>query len=300
MNPIFIARKSVLPLSLNVESRCPAIHTSPDVNSSMPGRQLRSVVLPHPDGPITATISPLRASRSKPRSAWTAPPPLSYVFTRRRATTIPSSTRGAFAGATVGGGAAAGEAAQGVAEEDARRGQGQRGRVEVVPGREGGGGESRGDGGWDRNRQALDWQAKRPGRDEGAEERRARHEPDRREAEHQAAKVRRGPLRRGQHDPQVLPLVERPVDREDPEREGQRLRDGRHADQTPLIAARARRQDPDDGEQPHEQDAPVPPDADEVEARHEARVPAAVRSESHAGGDSAEARRDMPLDFHPR
>src|SRR5947209_14402486 len=102
MNPIFIARKSVLPLSLNVESRCPAIHTSPEVNSSMPDRQLRSVVLPHPDGPITATISPLRTSRSRPRSAWTAPPPLSYVFTRRRATTIRSSTRGTFAGADAG------------------------------------------------------------------------------------------------------------------------------------------------------------------------------------------------------
>src|SRR2546426_103511 len=102
MNPIFIARKSVLPLSLKVESRCPAIQTSPEVNSSMPDRQLRSVVLPHPDGPITATISPLRTSRSRPRSAWTAPPPLSYVFTRRRATTIRSSTRGTFAGADAG------------------------------------------------------------------------------------------------------------------------------------------------------------------------------------------------------
>src|SRR2546426_3084756 len=102
MNPIFIARKSVLPLSLKVESRCPAIHTSPEVNSSMPERQLRSVVLPHPDGPMTATISPRRTSRSNPRSAWTAPPPLSYVFTRRRATTIRSSTRGTFAGADAG------------------------------------------------------------------------------------------------------------------------------------------------------------------------------------------------------
>src|SRR2546426_6983685 len=102
MNPIFIARKSVLPLSFKVESRCPAIHTSPEVNSSMPERQLRSVVLPHPDGPMTATISPRRTSRSNPRSAWTAPPPLSYVFTRRRATTIRSSTRGTFAGADAG------------------------------------------------------------------------------------------------------------------------------------------------------------------------------------------------------
>src|SRR5438445_1706640 len=102
MNPIFIARKSVFPLSLNVESRCPAIHTSPEVNSPMTQRQLWHVVLPPPDDTMTATISPLRTSRSNPRSAWTAPPPLSYVFTRRRATTIRSSTRGTFAGADAG------------------------------------------------------------------------------------------------------------------------------------------------------------------------------------------------------
>src|SRR3989441_8602468 len=104
MNPIFIARKSVFPLSLRVERRWPAIHTSPDVKSSIPDRQFRRVVLPHPDGPITATISPFRTSRSRPRSAWTAPPPLSYVFTRRRATTIRSSTRAALAGVAAGAG----------------------------------------------------------------------------------------------------------------------------------------------------------------------------------------------------
>src|SRR5213593_4394806 len=104
MKPIFIARKSVLPLSLRVERRWPAIHTSPDVKSSIPERQFRRVVLPHPDGPITATISPFRTSRSRPRSAWTAPPPLSYVFTRRRATTIRSSTRAALAGVAAGAG----------------------------------------------------------------------------------------------------------------------------------------------------------------------------------------------------
>src|SRR5256886_8196936 len=104
MKPIFIARKSVLPLSLRVERRWPAIHTSPDVKSSIPERQFRRVVLPHPAGPITATISPFRTSRSRPRSAWTAPPPLSYVFTRRRATTIRSSTRAALAGVAAGAG----------------------------------------------------------------------------------------------------------------------------------------------------------------------------------------------------
>src|SRR5256712_6331480 len=102
MKPIFIARKSVLPLSLRVERRWPAIHTSPDVKSSIPERQSGRVVLPQPDGPITAPISPFRTSRSRPRSAWTAPPPLSYVFTRRRATTMRSSDRGVLAGAAAG------------------------------------------------------------------------------------------------------------------------------------------------------------------------------------------------------
>src|SRR5207244_3019130 len=83
------------------------------------------------------------------------------------------------------------------------------------------------DGGCDRNGQAFDRQAERLRGDEEDEERRARHEPDRREAEHQAAEVRRRTLRRRQHDPQVFPLVERPVDREDSQREGQSLCVGR-------------------------------------------------------------------------
>src|SRR2546427_3880306 len=102
MKPFFVARKSVLPLSRRVERRWPAIHTSRDVKSSIRERQFRRVVLPHPDGPITATISPFRTSRSRPRSAWTAPPPLSYVFTRRRATTMRSSVRWALAGVAAG------------------------------------------------------------------------------------------------------------------------------------------------------------------------------------------------------
>src|SRR5206468_9261215 len=77
----------------------PAIHTSPDVKSSMPERQLRRVVLPQPEGPMIATISPFRMSTFRPRRAWTSTPPLSYVFTSLRAMTIRSSTRVAFAGA---------------------------------------------------------------------------------------------------------------------------------------------------------------------------------------------------------
>src|SRR5207249_52013 len=51
-----------------------------------------------PEGPMIATISPFRMSRSSPRSAWTSTPPLSYVLTSRRAITIRSSLRGAGAG----------------------------------------------------------------------------------------------------------------------------------------------------------------------------------------------------------
>src|SRR2546429_9093941 len=105
MNPIFIARKSVFALSPRVESRWPAIHPSPDVKSSIPDRQFRRVVFPQPDGPMMATISPFRMSRSSPRSAWTSTPPLSYVLTSRRAITIRYSLRVAgdgVAGAATG------------------------------------------------------------------------------------------------------------------------------------------------------------------------------------------------------
>src|SRR5438093_1296048 len=200
MKPIFIARKSVLPLSLRVERRWPAIHTSPDVKSSIPERQFRRVVLPHPDGPITATISPFRTSRSRPRSAWTAPPPLSYVFTRRRATTIRSSTRAALAGGAAGAGT-------------------------VMDSGEGG---------------AFEREAERMGRREEGEECARHPEADQREAEHEAAEVRPRALRRSQDDPHVLALVERPVHREDPQDERQQLRDRHDADGIRAAAPDAR------------------------------------------------------------
>src|SRR6267378_335814 len=96
MKPILIARKSVFALSLRDESRWPEIQTSPDVKSSIPDRQFSNVVLPHPEGPMIATISPFRISRSTPRRAWTSTPPLSYVLTRRREMTIRSSERRGF------------------------------------------------------------------------------------------------------------------------------------------------------------------------------------------------------------
>src|SRR5216684_1367292 len=103
MKPILVARKSVFALSPRDESRWPAIQTSPEVKSSIPDRQFSKVVFPHPEGPMIATISPFRMSRSTPRSAWTSTPPLSYVLTRRRAMTIRSSARRGFPSAAEAG-----------------------------------------------------------------------------------------------------------------------------------------------------------------------------------------------------
>src|SRR2546425_1118150 len=289
MNPIFIARKSVFPLSLRVERRWPAIQTSPDVKSSIPDRQFRRVVLPHPDGPITATISPLRTSRSRPRSAWTAPPPLSYVLTRRRATTMRSSVREPSE-----------DAAEGDEEKDAERRERQRGRLQLDPREERRGDESAGDRGRDPDGEAFDWDAEGLRRRQEDEEGRARREADGGEAEHEPPEISRGTLRRRQDDPEVVPLIEGPIDREDSEGERQRLRHRGDPGQTRSVPAGTRRQDPDNREQGHEEDAPVPPDPDEMEAGHEARVPAPVGPEAHASRDPAEPSRDMPLDFHPR
>src|SRR3712207_3675169 len=66
----------------------PPTKTSPWSNSSRPERQLRSVVFPHPDGPMTATISPREMERSTPRKAWTRTPPAAYSFSTPRASTI--------------------------------------------------------------------------------------------------------------------------------------------------------------------------------------------------------------------
>src|SRR2546426_544781 len=49
---------SVFPLSLKVERRWPAIQTSPDVKSSIPERQFRSVVLPRSEEHTSELQSP--------------------------------------------------------------------------------------------------------------------------------------------------------------------------------------------------------------------------------------------------
>src|SRR5207249_10077858 len=78
------------------------------------------------------------------------------------------------------------------------------------------------------------------------------------------------------------------------------LRDRRHPDEARLISSRAGREDSDDGEEGDEHDASVPPDPHQVEAGHEARIPASLRPEANARRDAAQARRDAPLDLHPR
>src|SRR5215218_8458776 len=91
MKPILSALKRVRFLSNIPEMDSPPIKTSPRSNSSRPERQLRSVVFPQPEGPMTATISPRAIERSTPRRAWTRTPPAAYSFSTPLASTIAMS-----------------------------------------------------------------------------------------------------------------------------------------------------------------------------------------------------------------
>src|ERR671911_1652968 len=99
MKPILSALKRVRFLSDIPAMDSPPIRTSPRSNSSRPERQLRSVVLPHPEGPMTATISPRAIERSTPRRARTRTPPAVYSFSTPLASTIALSA--ASSGATL-------------------------------------------------------------------------------------------------------------------------------------------------------------------------------------------------------
>src|SRR5215211_4859436 len=88
MKPIRSALKRVRFLSDIPEMDSPPIRTSPLSNPSRPERQLRSVVFPHPEGPMTATISPRWILKSTPRRARTLAPPASKLFSTPRASTI--------------------------------------------------------------------------------------------------------------------------------------------------------------------------------------------------------------------
>ncbi len=71
MNPIFSARYLVLSRSVMSVRSLPRMSTCPSVRSSRPDMQLSRVVLPHPEGPMTATISPSLTDRSTPLKAST-------------------------------------------------------------------------------------------------------------------------------------------------------------------------------------------------------------------------------------
>ena len=73
--PMCRARYAVRSRSDMEQMSRPSMSTSPPLKRSRPARQLSSVVLPEPDGPTTATISPRATSRSTPRSASTTAAP---------------------------------------------------------------------------------------------------------------------------------------------------------------------------------------------------------------------------------
>ncbi len=77
MNPIRRARCSVLALSDILLRSTPSTSTLPLSMTSRPERQLSSVVLPQPEGPMMATISPGMIRRLRPRKAFTFTLPVS-------------------------------------------------------------------------------------------------------------------------------------------------------------------------------------------------------------------------------
>src|SRR2546428_686180 len=78
--PIRRERYRLFALSSIEASETPSMRTSPDVRSSRPEKQFRSVVLPQPDGPMIATISPRGIARFTPRRAWTLTAPELYTL----------------------------------------------------------------------------------------------------------------------------------------------------------------------------------------------------------------------------
>ncbi len=76
MKPMRAARKLVFAESSIAVRSFPSMRILPEVTSSMPLRQLSSVVFPQPEGPMMATISPLSMVRSIPRRALTVMVPV--------------------------------------------------------------------------------------------------------------------------------------------------------------------------------------------------------------------------------
>ena len=74
--PMAWARCLVRRASLMAMMSSPLTSTEPPSMSSSPERQLSSVVLPEPDGPMTARNSPRSTTRSMPRKASTVSAPV--------------------------------------------------------------------------------------------------------------------------------------------------------------------------------------------------------------------------------
>ena len=89
-NPIRLRRSTVSLVSLSSPSSCPPSQTSPEVGRSSPAAHCRSVLLPEPDGPMTAVNVPA----PKPSVTWfraVTPLPDRYTLvTWRSATACPA------------------------------------------------------------------------------------------------------------------------------------------------------------------------------------------------------------------
>src|SRR5690606_32048126 len=91
-NPMLRARNDVRALSERLARFAPAMVIDPASTSSRPLAQFSNVVLPRPDGPMMASISPGWTSNDTPRSARTWLLPRAYVFTTESMVMIGAAT----------------------------------------------------------------------------------------------------------------------------------------------------------------------------------------------------------------
>jgi hypothetical protein len=98
--PTRLRRSLVSRFSFSPVIGSPPSSTSPPLGRSRPAAHCRNVLLPEPEGPMTAVKLPRGSARSTPRSACTAASPRPYVRVTER-----SSTAGFGAGLGAGLGA---------------------------------------------------------------------------------------------------------------------------------------------------------------------------------------------------
>src|SRR5438477_10330326 len=84
MNPRARLRTRPRASSESVASAAPSTSMSPAVGASRPPSRCKSVLLPDPEAPTTATVSPGTTERSTPISTGTSSGPLRYVFRKPR------------------------------------------------------------------------------------------------------------------------------------------------------------------------------------------------------------------------